>query len=169
METNCCESILIATTSVTAGRPCVIVPVLSRTTVFTLWAISSASPDLIRMPFSAPLPVPTIIATGVARPRAQGQEITRTVMAQERANSNVAWSIKYHTTNVTAAIPITTGTKIPAILSAVCAIGALEALASSTRRIICEKVVSSPTFVAWILIKPVLLMVAPITLSPASL
>ena len=30
------------------------------------------------MPFSAPLPVPTIIATGVARPKAQGQEITKT-------------------------------------------------------------------------------------------
>ena len=43
-----------------------------------------ASPDFIRIPFSAPLPVPTIIATGVARPREQGQDITKTVMPAER-------------------------------------------------------------------------------------
>ena len=49
--------------SVTTGLPFVRVPVLSSTTAFTEWAVSSASPDLIRMPFSAPLPVPTIIAT----------------------------------------------------------------------------------------------------------
>ena len=169
MRINFSASIFTATISVTTGLPWVIVPVLSNTTVFTLWAISSASPDLIRMPFSAPLPVPTIIATGVARPSAQGQEITRTVMPQDRANSNVAFKRKYHTRKVTAAIPITTGTNTPAILSAIWAIGAFDALASSTRRIIWENVVSSPTFVAWILIKPVLFIVAPITLSPASL
>ena len=39
------------------------------------------------MPFSAPLPVPTMMAVGVARPRAQGQEITSTEMPMERANS----------------------------------------------------------------------------------
>ena len=39
------------------------------------------------MPCSAPLPVPTIMATGVASPNAQGQEITSTEMAQDRANS----------------------------------------------------------------------------------
>ena len=32
-------------------------------------------------PILAPLPVPTIIATGVARPRAHGQDITKTEIA----------------------------------------------------------------------------------------
>ena len=36
------------------------------------------SADFTRIPYSAPLPVPTMIAVGVARPNAQGQEITRT-------------------------------------------------------------------------------------------
>jgi len=100
-----------------------------------LCAVSRASPDLIKIPFSAPFPVPTIIATGVARPRAQGQEITRTQIAQERANSKVAPAMS-HAMAVTREIPITVGTKIPAILSAVFAMGALLELASSTRRII---------------------------------
>ncbi len=43
-----------------------------------------ASPPLIRIPFSAPFPVPTIIAAGVASPTAQGQDITRTVIAISR-------------------------------------------------------------------------------------
>ena len=37
-----------------------------------LCAVSNASPDLMRIPFSAPFPVPTMMATGVARPSAQG-------------------------------------------------------------------------------------------------
>ena len=75
-------------TSVTRGFPSVTVPVLSSTTVSTLWAVSNASADLIKIPLAAPRPVPTIIAVGVARPRAQGQEITSTEMAMERENSN---------------------------------------------------------------------------------
>ena len=64
----------VATTiSVTAGLPRVTVPVLSSTTVPTLRRFSSASALLNRMPISAPLPVPTIMATGVARPNAHGQ------------------------------------------------------------------------------------------------
>ena len=73
---------------VTTGVPWVMVPVLSRTTVSMLWAVSRASADLIRMPFVAPLPVPTIIAVGVASPSAQGQEMTRMEIPIERANSN---------------------------------------------------------------------------------
>ena len=46
------------TTSVTSGRPTVIVPVLSSTTVVICPARSRISPPRIRMPFSAPLPVP---------------------------------------------------------------------------------------------------------------
>jgi len=36
---------------------------------------------LINIPILAPTPVPTITAVGVAKPRAQGQEITTTEMA----------------------------------------------------------------------------------------
>ena len=46
--------------------PWVMVPVLSSTTVSMLWAVSNASADFIKMPFVAPLPVPTMIAVGVA-------------------------------------------------------------------------------------------------------
>ena len=59
----------------------VIVPVLSSTTLVMLPAISSASPERMRIPDSAPLPVPTITAVGVASPIAQGQAMTRTATA----------------------------------------------------------------------------------------
>ena len=64
------------------------------------------------------------------------------------------------------AIVITTGTKTPLTLSASLAIGALEADASSTSRMICESVVSSPTSVASISTAPLLLTVAPMIFSP---
>ena len=67
------------------------------------------------------------------------------------------------------AIVITTGTKTPAILSAILAIGALLEPASSTRRIIWLMVVSSPTLDARIFKKPFWLMVAEIAVSPTSL
>ena len=69
------------TTSVTTGRPTVRVPVLSKTTVPTRCSSSSASALLISTPSSAPLPVPTMIAVGVASPIAQGQAMTRTPTA----------------------------------------------------------------------------------------
>ena len=55
------------------GLPSVSVPVLSTTSVSTFSKISSASAFLISTPACAPRPVPTMIAMGVARPRAQGQ------------------------------------------------------------------------------------------------
>lgn len=60
--------------------------------IHALWAISSGSPPLIRMPFCAPTPVPTITAVGVARPREQGQATDKTVME--------AWKAKRTTTFV---------------------------------------------------------------------
>ena len=141
-------------------------PVLSMTTVSTSFACCSASPDFIRIPWFAPTPVPTIMATGVASPRAQGQEITSTAMAEEMANSAPA-PASSHTNSVTSAIHITTGTNTPATLSASWAIGALLALASSTRRIIWERVVSSPTLSARHFKNPALLTVAETTLSPS--
>jgi len=66
---NCVET----TTSVSSGAPRVSVPVLSKTTVVTLCARCSASALLIRMPFFAPKPVPTITAVGVARRARRGR------------------------------------------------------------------------------------------------
>ena len=119
---------------------------------------------MMRMPFSAPLPVPTMMATGVASPSAQGQEMTSTEMPMFRAKSNPAPSSS-HTTMVTAEIAITVGTKTEATLSASLAMGALEEEASSTSRMIWARVVSSPTRVARNLRKPLLLTVAAITRS----
>ena len=117
------------------------------------------------MPFLAPTPLPTMMATGVARPNAQGQLIT---------NTDTALAIEYprlcptsiHTIKVTNAIPITTGTNSPDTLSAILAIGALVAAASLTIRMIPARVVSSPTLSAWQTIYPEVLIVAADTLSP---
>ncbi len=67
------------------------------------------------------------------------------------------------------AIVITDGTKIPDTLSAILAIGALLDEASSTSFIICDSVVSSPTFTALTLRSPALLIEADTSLSPSCL
>ena len=138
---------------------------MSRTTVSTSFARWSASPDLIRIPWLAPTPVPTMMATGVASPSAQGQEMTSTAIAEETANSAPAPAIS-HTASVTSAIPMTMGTNTPATLSASWAIGALLALASSISRTIWDRVVSSPTLSALHFKKPALLTVAETTFAP---
>ena len=56
------------------------VPVLSKTIFFTLANSSILLPPLIKIPSFAALPIPAIIAVGVASPIAQGQEITKTAM-----------------------------------------------------------------------------------------
>ena len=53
-------------------------PVLSNITAFIFPETSKASAFLKSIPSSAPFPVPTIIAVGVASPKAQGQAITST-------------------------------------------------------------------------------------------
>ena len=70
------------------------------------------------------------MATGTARPKAQGQEITKTAIAVLNANSNVC-PTKSHIIAVNKAIVITVGTNIPLTLSASFEIGAFELLASS--------------------------------------
>ena len=77
------------------------------------------------------MPLPTMIATGVARPRAQGQEMTRTVMARssEKATFCPANSQQMKTS---VAMAITAGTNTPDTRSAMRAIGALVAAASET-------------------------------------
>ena len=137
------------TTSVTTGRPTVSVPVLSKTTVLTRWSCSSAAALLISTPCSAPFPVPTMIAVGVARPMAHGQAMTRTATAFVSAYSSAGDGPKSaHTANVSAAMPSTTGTKTAATRSARRWIGAREPCASATRWMIRARVVSAPTRVA---------------------
>ena len=120
------------------------------------------------MPPFAPTPLPTIIATGVASPRAQGQLITRTEIPLAIAKPKSA-PLKIHIANVTAATPKTTGTKTPETLSAAFETGAFIEVASLTILIICERVVSSATRNALHFKKPRLFIVAPVTLSPTNL
>src|SRR3989344_4582493 len=112
------SKLLTVSTSVTSGLPLVKVPVLSKTIVLILQACSSGSPPLTKIPFSAPLPVPTIMAVGVAKPKAHGQAITITAVKAINAKDNVAPSTKYQTVKVMIAKTITTGTNQAEILSA---------------------------------------------------
>ncbi len=122
---------------------------------------------MMRMPCSAPLPVPTMMAVGVASPKAQGQAITNTGIKTLRAKlmSPVAIS---QAMPAMRAMANTTGTKMPETLSASLAMGALEPWASSTRRMIWASAVSSPTFSARKRREPVVFRVAANTWSPAS-
>ena len=86
---NCKPAALARTTSVSAelvneiklrslGLPSVSVPVLSKATIFNRCASSSTCGSLIKIPKRAAIPVPAIMAAGVAKPRAQGHAITMT-------------------------------------------------------------------------------------------
>ena len=68
--------------------------------------------------------------------------------------------------SVRSAMPMTTGTKIPATRSASLATGALLEVASSTSRMICASAVSSPTRSARMTKRPEETRVAPIRVSP---
>ena len=63
------------------------VPVLSKITADKRLIFSRLAPPLIKIPFSAPIPVPTIIAVGVAKPSAQGQATTKTAIANRKLNT----------------------------------------------------------------------------------
>src|SRR4030067_674725 len=105
---------------------------------------------------------------GVARPSAHGQAMMRTATMLRTAYVNDGAGPKNHQARkVRKAIPITAGTKYEAMTSASRAIGGLDPCAPSTRRTICASIVSRPTRVARNVKVPVLLSVAPITVSPA--
>jgi len=103
----------------------------------------------------------------VARPRAQGQAITSTETAatKDAFTSPVSRS---QPASVARAITRTTGTKTPEIRSASRATGALLACARDTIRPIWARVVSAPTRVASTSSRPLVLIVAPVTVSPTS-
>ena len=134
--------------SVTLGSPLVMVPVLSKAMICILPVCSKDWEVLKRMPFLAAMPLPTMMATGVARPKAHGQEMTRTEIPLSKAVAKRT-PAKSQPMVVRRAIAMTVGTKMPETLSAILAIGALVAAASETILMIWESVVSSPTLVAW--------------------
>ena len=73
--------------------------------------------------------------------------MTSTEMPRATANENGRPAIS-QPISVSTAMPITAGTKTAETLSAIRASGAYVAAASETVRIICARVVSSPTRVA---------------------
>ena len=98
----------------------------------------------MRMPLDAPLPMPAMIAVGVARPRAQGQAITRVETIARRPITTPSDGAKTaQRMNVRRDIPTITGTKTAATLSTVFSTGALLASAPRTRRIIDDRTVAS--------------------------
>ena len=111
--------------------PVVSVPVLSKATSVTRADCSIASPLRNRIPDSAPRPLPTMTAVGVASPRAQGQAMIRTATA---ACNAVATSAPDSSQPTRRGRPpsTTTGTNTAETRSARCWTGALEFCASST-------------------------------------
>lgn len=107
------------------------VPVLSSATICIFPVSSRETAVLNIIPFLAPMPFPTMMATGVASPSAHGQLMTRTEIALASAKPT-GFPASSHTISVTIAIPMTVGTNTPETLSAILAIGALVAAASLT-------------------------------------
>ena len=128
-----------------SAGPCVSVPVLSKTTVSTRCARSSASTSRIRMPARAPAPVPATSAVGVARPSAQGQAMTSTETAATSAGSQRAADHHPADEGQIATTATTTGTKTALTRSTSRCTGALPVWAFSTRRMMRASVESAPT------------------------
>ena len=108
------------------------------------------------------MPVPTMIAVGVASPRAQGQAMismaTATRVAKVNAGAGPNASQK---TKAASVITMIVGTKMAATWSASRWIGAFDPWASSTSLIIWASTVSGPTLVARKVNEPVWFRVAP--------
>ncbi len=100
-------------TLVTVGSPRVMVPVLSSVIVWSRCAFSNASLFLNNTPISAPLPVPTITAVGVANPSAQGHAITSTAIVLSIAVVNETCPMISQPNSVSKAKTRTMGTNIP--------------------------------------------------------
>ena len=141
------------------------VPVLSKTTRVTAWALSRAAASRIRMPRRAAAPVPAMMAAGVAKPSAQGQAMTSTETAFSSAAEPVAPAID-HASRVARASASTTGTKTALTRSTWRWIGGLEAWAPSTRRTMRASTVSAPTEVVRIDSTPSRRMEPPATEAP---
>ena len=100
-------------------------------TICVFPAFSSATAFLKRIPFFAPMPFPTMIATGVASPSAHGQLMTSTEIPRANAKPTSFPAIS-QTIMVITAMVITVGTNTPDTLSAIFAIGALRQMISQS-------------------------------------
>ena len=139
------------------GQRSLLLPVSSRETAV-----------LKRIPFFAPIPLPTIMATGVARPNAHGQLMTRTEIPRARANAIVSPARSQPMVVITAIVMTAARTRrIPYRRSSRSEL--LWPAASLTILMIWERVVSSPTLDASQRIKPDWFKVAAETRSPAAL
>nr|KEP24375.1 hypothetical protein DA06_16070 [Georgenia sp. SUBG003] len=132
-----------AETPVTTGRPAVRVPVLSKRTASTVRICSSAIRSLTSTPPFAARSVAIETTSGIARPRAWGQAMTRTVITRIHACSGVPKS--NHATSARAAAPSANQNSQPAALSASRCARLEEACASATSRWMPARAVSSPT------------------------
>jgi len=92
--------------------------------------------------------------------------MTNTVMVSVTANNSVAFNPQNHTAKVTKPKTRAISTNHCEALSAKSCAGALEFCASCTSLTICASAVSAPTLVARYLKLPLLLIVAPSTVSP---
>ena len=118
-------------------------------------------------PASAPLPVPTMIAVGVASPIAQGQAMISTATAAVSADGrrgSAPSSIHSPKARLPPARPPGRSARSPGRRPA--EIGAFEPCARSTRRAIWARVVSRPTRSARITNEPDAFIVAPVDLRP---
>jgi len=145
--------------------PLVRVPVLSNTTVVIFRVRSSTSTPLIRIPRLAPRPVPTMIATGVARPSAHGQATISTATPAISPLPGPPLS-SHQPAKVASASAITVGTKTEEIRSARRCAWPLPAWAAETSDTIWASAVSEPTAVARTVSTPLVFTVAPATFAP---
>ena len=111
------------------------------------------------------MPVPAMIAAGVARPSAHGQAITRTAIAATIAGS-MPRPASSQPARVAAAITSTTGTNTVETRSTIRWIGAFAAWASSTIRTIRASTVSVPTAPTSSTMRPDPLIEPPTSRSP---
>src|SRR5665647_553754 len=146
--------------------PSVSVPVLSNTKCVTLDRVSSTRPFLTNMPCLAPRPEATATDIGVAIPSAQGQVMISTEVAAINASSKL---LPYQIKKVSVAQISVTSTNQGTMVSANRCIGALEACASSTSRMIFARVVSCKVVLTSTSNAPLVFTVPEVTLAPADL
>ena len=142
--------------------PVVSVPVLSKTTTCVLARASRAEASRKSTLLRAASPVPAIKAVGVARPKAQGQAITKTDTACNRAVDPSAPK-NNHAANVISAMIIMAGTKNSVMRSTRFCTGAFEACAASMLAMILASTLSAGGLVSLITKRPLVFMEPPIT------
>ena len=122
---------------------------------------------LYSIPHRAPIPFATVIATGVASPKEHGQVMTSTATALSKEKEKGFPAIIQMIKEIIA-IPMTEGTSIADILSAILATGAFVAAASFAAFTIEARAVSLPVFSALHFKKPERFIEAVKTVEPSS-